>query len=62
MLSATTQRGGAQIARYFSLIECDAGHALNDLLSKFWSVNTGVPAKVQPKIQILLTHLRQSSK
>ena len=36
--------GGAPIARHFSRMECDAGHALNDLFSKFGSLNIGAPA------------------
>ena len=33
-------------------MECDAGHALNDLFRKFGSVNTGAPVKV--KIEIVV--------
>ena len=43
-------------------MECDAGHALNDLFRKFGSVNTGAPAKVQPKIQIFFTYFKRSTK
>ena len=43
--------GGAPIARHFSRMECDAGHALNDLFSKFGSLNIGAPAKVQKQKQ-----------
>ena len=32
-------------------MECDAGHALNDLFSKFGSLNIGAPAKVQKQKQ-----------
>ena len=54
--------GGAPIAGHFSRMECDAGHALNDLFSKFGSLNIGAPAKVQPKIQIFLTYFKRSTK
>ena len=43
--------GGAPIAWHFSRMECDAGHALNDLFSKFGSLNIGAPAKVQKQKQ-----------
>ena len=43
--------GGAPIAWHFSLMECDAGHALNDLFSTFGSLNIGAPAKVQKQKQ-----------
>ena len=43
--------GGAPIARHFSRMEYDAGHALNDLFSKFGSLNIGAPAKVQKQKQ-----------
>lgn len=38
-------RGCAPVAAHFSLIECDAGHALNDLFSKLGSVKTGAPKR-----------------
>ena len=43
--------GGAPNAWHFSRMECDTGHALNDLFSKFGSVNIGAPAKVQKQKQ-----------
>ena len=43
--------GGAPNALHFSRMECDAGHALNDLFSKFGSLNIGAPAKVQKQKQ-----------
>ena len=43
--------GGAPIARHFSRMENDAGHSLNDLFSKFGSLNIGAPAKVQKQKQ-----------
>ena len=39
--------GGAPVAWHFSRMDCDAGHALNDLFNKFGSLNTGAPAKVR---------------
>ena len=36
-------RGGAPVARHFSLIECDAGHALNGLFKIFGSEKVGAP-------------------
>ena len=36
-------RGGVPVAWHFSLIECDAGHALNALFNKLWSENRGAP-------------------
>lgn len=61
-LSHLYLRGGAPVAWHFSLMECDAGHALNDLFRKFGSVNTGAPAKVQPKIQIFLPILSEAQR
>ena len=43
--------GGAPIALHSSRMECDAGHDLNDLFSKFGSLNIGAPAKVQKQKQ-----------
>ena len=43
--------GGAPNAWHFSRMECDAGHALNDLFSNFGSLNIGAPAKVQKQKQ-----------
>ena len=43
-------------------MECDAGHALNDLFRKFGSVNTGAPAKVQPKNTDIFTYFKRSTK
>jgi len=36
-------RGGAPVALHFSLIECDAGHALNALFNIGGSENLGAP-------------------
>ena len=36
-------RGGVPVALHFSLIECDAGHALNALFNILGSENRGAP-------------------
>ena len=36
-------RGDAPVAKHFSLIECDAGHALNDLFNILGSEKRGAP-------------------
>ena len=36
-------RGGAPVAKHFSLIECDAGHALNALFNILGSEKVGAP-------------------
>ena len=40
-------RGGVPVASHFSLIECDAGHALNALFNILWSENCGAPKQEQ---------------
>ena len=40
-------RGGAPLASHFSLIECDAGHALYALFNVVGSENRGAPEEEQ---------------
>ena len=53
--------GGAPVAWHFSRMECDAGHALNDLFSNFGSLNTGALAKARKRktkiIKLVSTYL-----
>ena len=44
-------RGGAPVAKHFSLIECNAGHALNALFSILGSEKVG-PPKPEKRQQI----------
>ena len=39
--------GGVPVASHFSLIECDAGQALNALFNIYWSENRGAPKEEQ---------------